>query len=108
MHLILEMSSIISSNTCSKESAMTRKFHQKVISYSYYERSIPNPGKRNYFDGIAKNLHAIKKYYGLSWSMRLYLKMSTISDSQKKILCQFTCTEPGRLGAQLFTSLTTD
>ena len=96
---VIEMSSIISSNTCSKESAMTRKFHQKVISYSYYERSIPNPGKRNYFDGIAKNLHAIKKYYGLSWSMRLYLKMSTISDSQKKILCHLTCTEPGRLGA---------
>ena len=100
MHLILEMSSIISSNTCSKESALTRKFHQNVISYSYYERSIAEPHtKRNYFDGIAKNLHAIKKFYGSSWSMRLYLKMSTISDNQKKILCQFTCTEPGRLGA---------
>ena len=80
---------------------MTRKFHQKVISYSYYQPSIPDPRKRNYFDGISKNLHAIKKYYGLPWSMRLYLKMSTISDSQKKTLCQFTCTDPGRLGAPI-------
>ena len=70
---------------------MKCKFHQKVISYSYYEPNLPDPYHHHYFNGIRKNLHDIKNKFGAEWSMRLYIQMSTISATQRKYLCNLAC-----------------
>ena len=82
---------LINSTMCSKYHAMKGKFHQKVISYSYYEPNLPDPYHRHYFNGIEKNLHDIKNTFGAEWSMRLYIQMSTISATQRKYLCNLAC-----------------
>ena len=73
---------------------MKGKFHQKVISYSYYQPNKPDPYHRHYFNGIEKNLHDIKNKFGEEWSMRLYIQMSIISASQRKFLCNLACNYP--------------
>ena len=83
--------SFINSTMCSRYHAVKVKFHQKVISYSYYEPNLPDPYHRHYFDGIKKNLHDIKNKFGAEWSMRLYIQMSTISATQRKYLCNLAC-----------------
>ena len=82
---------LINSTMCSRYHAMKGKFHQKVISYSYYEPNLPDPYHRHYFNGIRKNLHDIKNKFGAEWSMRLYIQMSTISATQRKYLCNLAC-----------------
>ena len=84
----------INSTMCSSYHAMKGKFHQKVISYSYYEPNKPDPYHRHYFNGIEKNLHDIKNKFGEEWSMRLYIQMSIISASQRKFLCNLACNYP--------------
>ena len=79
---------------CSMASALKQKFHQKVISYSYYQPNKPDPYHRHYFNGIEKNLHDIKNKFGEEWSMRLYIQMSIISASQRKFLCNLACNYP--------------
>ena len=79
---------------CSIASALKRKFHQKIISYSYYEPKMPDPYHRHYFNGIEKNLHDIRNNFGPEWSMRLYIQMSIVSTAQRKYLCNLTCTYP--------------
>ena len=87
-------SKIVKSTTCSKASAMKGKFHRKVISYSYYETSVPDPRHRNYFNGIQKSLHGIKNNFGGGWSMRLYVQLWKTSSIQRKELCHLACTYP--------------
>ena len=82
---------VIKSTMCSKESAMSGKFHRKVISYSYYEGNQENS---IYFDGIQKNLLAIKANYGQGWSMRLYVEMSKLPYHKRKSLCDLACQYP--------------
>ena len=56
---------------CSAESAISGKFNLKVISYSYHEYDeYDDPSKDVYFNGIKKNLFAIKEHFGQGWSMR--------------------------------------
>ena len=85
---------MINLTTCSRNSAMIGRFHRKVISFSYYETNVPDKIHRNYFNGIEKNLHAIKDHYGLEWSMRLYLQLSTMSSFKRQKLYQLACTYP--------------
>ena len=85
---------MINLTTCSRESALMGKFHRKVISYSYYEKSVPDELHRDFFAGIEKNLQAIEKNYGQGWSMRLYLQLSMISVSKRKTLCHLACAYP--------------
>ena len=79
---------------CSMASALKQKFHQKVISYSYYESNLPDPYHRHYFNGIEKNLLDIRNKFGPEWSMRLYIQMSMVSSTQIKDLCNLACTYP--------------
>ena len=58
-------SQIVNSTTCSIESAMKGKFHQKVISYSYYETNVPDLYHRNYFNGIQNSSKIILVENGL-------------------------------------------
>ena len=85
---------IINLTTCSRNSAMTGKFHRKVISFSYYKKGVPDRYDRNFFKGIEKNLFAIKKNYGQGWSMRLYFELQRISTTERKKLCQMACMYP--------------
>ena len=78
---------IINLTTCSRNSAMTAKFHRKVISFSYYKKGVPDRYDRNFFNGIEKNLFSIKKNYGQGWSMRLYFELQRISTIERKKLC---------------------
>ena len=73
---------VIKSTMCSAESAMSGKFNQKAISYSYHEYD--DPSKDVYFNGIKKNLFAIKEHFGQGWSMRLYIAWSKNNKLKKK------------------------
>ena len=84
---------VIKSTMCSKESAMSGKFHRKVISYSYYEKH-SNKETNVYFDGIRKNLLAIKANYGQGWSMRLYVETRKLTYHKRKSLCDLACQYP--------------
>ena len=64
---------VIKSTMCSRESAMSGKFHRKVISYAYYENHAHD--NIDYFYQTKKNLIAIKQNYGQGWSMRPYVGM---------------------------------
>ena len=79
---------------CSMASALKQNFHQKVISYSYYESNLPDPYHRHYFNGIEKNLLDIRNKFGPEWSMRLYIQMSMVSSTHIKDLCNLACTYP--------------
>ena len=83
---------VIKSTMCSRESAMSGKFHRKVISYAYYENHTHD--NIDYFYQTKKNLIAIKQNYGQGWSMRLYIALSKISSNKRKYLCDLSCKYP--------------
>ena len=83
---------------CSAESAISGKFNLKVISYSYHEYDeYDDPSKDVYFNGIKKNLFAIKEHFGQGWSMRLYVAWSKFSSNKRKNLCNLACEYPEEL-----------
>ena len=86
---------VIKSTMCSAESAMSGKFNRKAISYSYHEYDeYDDPSKDVYFNGIKKNLFAIKEHFGQGWSMRLYIAWSKFSSNKRKNLCNLACEYP--------------
>ena len=63
---------------------MKGQFHKKIIAFSYFDPKNTDPYNRHYFDGIAKNLKGIQKFYP-GWIMRLYYQIDQNSRNMESL-----------------------
>lgn len=80
-------------NSLCSDAASKRGKGQKVISYTYFgDPSSKHHKEKKYYEGISKNILAIKKYYK-GWTMRIYHDFN-LTHPHFRDLCKLSCSEP--------------
>ena len=84
--------SFVENTTCSKD-VIAIGSHQKVLAFTLYQGATFDEMDRDYFDGIERNIFAMKELYPKDYRMRLYYHLPKQTGHFKR-LCNLACNEP--------------